>query len=97
MFEKFTSRKFIVAVFAIIIGVATALTGLGGEIGAICGIIAAVASAIVYIVVEGNIDAKAVQLIEAATEKVVDYFDDDEADTATETENNNENNNTEAV
>lgn len=93
MLEKFTSRKFIIAVLTIVAGVATALTEVGGEIGAICGIVAAIIAAAVYIITEGNIDAKAVQLITEATESVVEYFDDDEE---TDTENNVETN-TEAV
>ena len=88
MLEKFTSRKFIIAVLTMLLGVATALTGVGGEIGAICGIIAAILAAVVYIIVEGNIDAKAVQLITDAAESVIDYFDDDEEET--DTENNAE-------
>ena len=87
MLEKFTSRKFIIAVLTIVAGVATALTEVGGEIGAICGIVAAIIAAAVYIITEGNIDAKAVQLITEATESVVEYFDDEEE---TDTENNAE-------
>lgn len=94
MLEKFTSRKFIIAVLTIVAGVATALTEVGGEIGAICGIVAAIIAAAVYIITEGNIDAKAVQLITEATESIVDYFDDDKEETDTE---NNAENNTEAV
>jgi drug/metabolite transporter (DMT)-like permease len=94
MLEKFTSRKFIIAVLTIVAGVATALTEVGGEIGSICGIVAAVFAAAVYIITEGNIDAKAVQLITEATESVVDYFTDDEENTDTE---NNAESETEAV
>lgn len=89
MLEKFTSRKFIIAVLTIVAGVATALTEVGGEIGAICGIVAAIIAAAVYIITEGNIDAKAVQLIKEATETFVDYVKGDEAET--DTENNAEN------
>lgn len=96
MLEKFKSRKFIIAVLTMVAGVATALTETGGEIGTICGIIAAVAGAVVYIVVEGNIDAKAVQLVTDAATEIIDYFDDDE-ETDTETEYDNEDINTEAV
>jgi uncharacterized protein (DUF697 family) len=87
MLEKFTSRKFIIAVLTMLAGVVTALTGVGGEIGEICGVIAAIIAPVVYIIVEGNIDAKAVQLITEATESIVDYFDDEEE---TDTENNAE-------
>lgn len=89
MLEKFTSRKFIIAVLTIVAGVATALTEVGGEIGAICGIVAAIIAAAVYIITEGNIDAKAVQLITEATGTFVDYVKGDEEET--DTENNAEN------
>lgn len=88
MLEKFTSRKFIIAVLTMVAGIATALTEVGGEIGSICGILAAVIAPVVYIIVEGNVDAKAVQLITEATETIVDYFDDDEEEI--DTENNAE-------
>ena len=94
MLEKIKSRKFIVAVLTMVIGVATALTETGGKIGAICGIVAAFAAAAVYIVVEGNIDAKAVQLVTEAAKETIDYFngeDETEAETDTEAENNKEN------
>lgn len=96
MLKKFTSRKFIITVLTIVVGVATALTETGGKVGAVFGIIAAVAAALVYIIVEGNIDAKAVQLVTKAADKIIDYFDDD-TETATETENDNEENEAEAV
>ena len=89
MLEKFMSRKFIIAVLTIVAGVATALTEVGGEIGAICGIVAAIIAAVAYIIVEGNIDAKAVQLIKEAAESIVDYVKGDEEET--DTENNAEN------
>lgn len=100
MLKKFTSRKFIITVLTIVVGVATALTETGGKVGAVFGIIAAVAAALVYIIVEGNIAAKAVQLVTKAADKIIDYFDDDTetaTDTATETENDNKENEAEAV
>lgn len=74
MLEKLKSRKFILAVVAMILGVVTALAELGGEIGAACGIIAAIVSPMVYIIVEGNIDAKAVRLVTEATETIVEIL-----------------------
>lgn len=81
MLEKLKSRKFILAVVAMILGVVTALAELGGEVGTICGIIAAVVSPMVYIIVEGNIDAKAVGLVKEATGKVVEILKDNEETT----------------
>lgn len=76
MLEKLKSRKFIIAVLTMILGIATALSDIGGTAGTICGIVAAVVAAIAYIVVEGNIDAKAVQAITDATESVIEIFDE---------------------
>lgn len=81
MLEKLKSRKFILAVVAMIIGVVTALAELGGEVGAICGIIAAIASPMVYIIVEGNIDAIAVELATEATKEIVEILKDNEETT----------------
>ena len=72
MFEKFKSRKFILAVAGMVLGVVTALTELGGTIGTVCGIIAAIASPMLYIIVEGNVDAKAVQLTKDAVQRVIE-------------------------
>ena len=74
MLEKFKSRKFILTLVAIILGVVAALAELGGEIGAICGVIAAIASPLVYIIVEGNIDAKTVTLGKEITSEVVEIL-----------------------
>lgn len=81
MLEKFTSRKFILTVVTMILGVVTALAELGGEIGTACGIIAAIASPLVYIIVEGNIDAKAVGLVTEATKEIVEMLKDNEETT----------------
>ena len=72
MLEKFKSRKFILAVATMVLGVVTALTELGGTVGTVCGIIAAIASPMLYIVVEGNVDAKAVQLTKDAVQRVIE-------------------------
>lgn len=72
MLEKFKSRKFILAVAGMVLGVVTALTELGGTVGTVCGIIAAIASPMIYIIVEGNVDAKAVQLTKDAVQRVIE-------------------------
>lgn len=72
MLEKFKSRKFILAVAGMVLGIATALTEIGGTVGAVCGVIAAIASPMLYIIVEGNVDAKAVQLTKDAVQRVVE-------------------------
>lgn len=77
MIEKLKSRKFILAVVTMLLGVVTALTELGGTFGTACGIIAAVLSPLVYIIVEGNIDAKAVNLVTEAATKIVETIKND--------------------
>lgn len=82
MLEKLKSRKFIIAVLTMILGIVTALTELGGTVGTICGIVAAVVAAVSYIVVEGNIDAKAVQLVTDAAEGIIELFDEENEEKA---------------
>lgn len=72
MLEKLKSRKFILAVATMVVGIVAALTELGGTVGVVCGIIAAVASPMLYIIVEGNVDAKAVQLTKDAVQRVIE-------------------------
>ena len=59
--RKVTSRKFIMAVLGVVIGLATAMGVEGSEItemvGMIGGIVAAVGSAITYINAEAKVDA----------------------------------------
>ena len=74
MLEKLKSRKFILAALTMIFGIVTALSELGGTVGTVCGIIAAIVAPIVYIIVEGNIDAKAVQLTKDAVNKIVELI-----------------------
>ena len=81
MKEKLKSRKFILAVVTMILGVVTALTELGGTFGAACGIIAAICSPIIYMIVEGNIDAKAVELVTEATNEVVEIIKNNKKET----------------
>lgn len=61
--KKLTSRKFIMALVGVAIGLATALGVEGSEIvelvGMIGGIVAAVGSAITYIKAEAKVDAAA--------------------------------------
>lgn len=61
--KKLTSRKFIMAVAGVVIGLATALGVEGSEIvelvGLIGGIVTAVGSAVTYIHAEAKVDAAA--------------------------------------
>ena len=74
--DKFKSRKFIMSVLAMIVGIVTALTQMGGKIGTVFGIVAAILAPIVYVVVEGNIDATAISLSVKAVEVTKDGIEE---------------------
>lgn len=80
--RKLTSRKFIMALLGVVIGLATALGVEGSEIvelvGMIGGIVAAAGSAITYIKAEAKVDAARASvtpvIVEAEQETVVEGF-----------------------
>lgn len=59
-FKKYGSRKFILATFTNILGVATILSGYGGKIGLIASIVAIIVTTAIYIMNETKIDVEAV-------------------------------------
>jgi hypothetical protein len=71
-FSKFTSRKFITAFAGILTGVGVICTGNITE-----GIIAVIASVLAYLVAEGCIDAKAVDIADAVIEETKDKLEGD--------------------
>lgn len=73
---KFTSRKFILAVLSIIGGVAVSLTAFGGKAAFIGAIVSAVVPAVAYIVTEGVIDARAVDLGAEAAKQIITIVKD---------------------
>lgn len=68
--NKLTSRKFIACMIGVIIGVATTFGVDGGIISDVAGLVVAIISSVSYIIVEGNIDAKAVGAIIDSIEKI---------------------------
>lgn len=68
--KKLFSRKFILASLAVIFSMAFALSGVGGEIGTVCSMIAAFLSPMIYIIVEGRIDEKALKVISEAAKDI---------------------------
>ena len=76
MAKKFTSRKFIIAMLGAIGGVAISLTQLGGKIGIVCAVISAVIPPVTYIITEGVIDARAVNLTAEAAQQVITIVKD---------------------
>ena len=76
MIKKFTSRKFILTILSVICGVAISLSQMGGKIALICSIISAVVPALTYIITEGIIDAKAVNLSKEAAQQIITLVKD---------------------
>jgi hypothetical protein len=76
MLKKLTSRKFWITLLVAIGGAATALSGVGGTVGLVAGIVVAALSAISYVVVEGRIDAKSVDLTADAIKKIISLIDE---------------------
>lgn len=63
MKEKLMSRKLWVALLSNIISIAVIFSDIGGITGTIFGIIGAVLSCISYMIAEGMIDAKRVEVV----------------------------------
>lgn len=76
MAEKLKSRKFIIAVLSAIGGIAISLSQLGGKWAVICAVISAVIPAVTYIITEGVIDAKAVDLTAEAAKQIITIVKD---------------------
>ena len=80
LMRKLTSRKFIMALLGVVIGLAAALGVEGSEIvelvGMIGGVVAAVGSAVTYIKAEAKVDAARASvtpvIVEAEQETVVE-------------------------
>lgn len=76
MLEKFKSRKFLVTLLSVIIGICT-LFGIDESIiSIISGLGMIVIPTIVYVATEGKIDAAAVGMIVDTVDQVVDYIED---------------------
>lgn len=68
--KKLTSRKFIVSVSGIISGVVLIASGSTTE-----GVTAVIASVVAYLIAEGYIDAKAVDVLDNVVEETKDKLD----------------------
>lgn len=68
--KKFLSRKFLLSLISMIVGIAGVFSNLGGNAGLIAGIILAVASPLTYVISESVIDTKAIQLSSQAVEEI---------------------------
>ena len=63
LLKKMKSRKFITAIIGVIVGIYTMTIGDTNTVKEIAGLTATIASIMSYIIVEGRIDAKAVNQI----------------------------------
>ena len=70
--KKFTSRKFIASLIGVITGISVIASGSTAE-----GIIAVLASIIAYLITEGYIDAKAVDIADSVIEETKDRLEGD--------------------
>lgn len=74
MLEKLTSRKFLISALSMVASIAGALVGLGGNVGTICCVIGAIITPLIYVLTEGSIDKKAVQLTEESIEEIIEII-----------------------
>lgn len=80
MLEKLKSRKLWAAIITNIIGIGTALAGSDDTTLIIAGVTIAAIGNIVYLFVEGNVDAKAaVQIVATSAESISKVLEDKEA------------------
>ena len=63
LLKKMKSRKFITAIIGVIVGIYTMTVGDTNTVKEIAGLTATIASIMSYIIVEGRIDAKAINQI----------------------------------
>ena len=75
LMQKLTSRKFIAALAGIVTGVGVIASGNTTE-----GVIAVIASVFAYLVTEGYIDAKAVDIADSVIEETKDKLEGDAHD-----------------
>jgi hypothetical protein len=72
LIQKLTSRKFIAAIAGIVTGAGVIASGNVTE-----GVVAVIASVVAYLVAEGYIDAKAVDIADPAIEETKDKLEEE--------------------
>lgn len=75
--KQFTSRKFLLSFFTIVVAITGALSGIGGNVGTVSCIIGAIASCLVYTITEGVIDAKSVIATTKEVKELVEELNKD--------------------
>ena len=74
LLKKLKSRKLWLAIAGVATGIAVAFGADAGEISTVAGAVLSVVSAIVYIVIEGKIDAEGVKNAIVAVENAAELF-----------------------
>lgn len=72
LIRKLTSRKFIVAMISVIVGIITIVFGKNEGVEAIAGAAMVIIPAIVYCIMEGKVDSESVKQITQATADAAD-------------------------
>lgn len=78
--KKFLSRKFILTLLSSVFSTAFALSGIGGEVGTVCSVIAAFCTPIIYVVTEGKIDSAALSMLSESAQKASEIVKNKETD-----------------
>ena len=82
LIEKFTSRKFLLAVVTVIAGVVAMCGAPDGVVEAVTAALTALIPTVIYIVTEGRIDAAAVGQIAGAVQDIAEGVAADNSDDA---------------
>lgn len=78
--KKLTSRKFIVSAITLIAGIVTMIIGHEHEVATVAGALMSIVPAVVYCIVEGRVDAKAVQTVTEAISNAAERLDGEETE-----------------
>ena len=78
--KKFLSRKFLLTLLSSLFAACVALSGVSGEIGSICSLIAAFATPVCYVVTEGKIDAASLRMTSDSLKKASEILDEKSAE-----------------
>ena len=67
--KKFLSRKFILTLISAVFSLTFALSGIGGDVGTVCSVVAAFSAPTIYVITEGKIDSKALLMLSESASK----------------------------
>ena len=76
--SKLTSRKLWMAIAGVVTGIAMALGADTGDIGEVAGAVTTLISVVVYIVVEGKVDAESVKNAITEAQEAIEVIGDED-------------------